>query len=150
MYTVEDLIKGAGKMAQSVFGRKNEYQLEFQKEADGCWYVVFPSWPFDHHNLMMVNGADDMCELLSDNGTLTRISVIPAKKREKHEGYFELRQTESSLTGGSTYKVDLEEFRQQYGRDTLWLCPVTLFVLGHYPKYMYVKKETNKNTNLNT
>ena len=150
MYTLEDLMKGAGKMAKSVFGKKDEYQLEFQKEEDGGWYVVFPEWPFDHHNLLMVSGADDMCELLSDDGTTTKISVIPTKEPEKHEGYFELKQTESSLTGGSTYKVDLEAFRREFERDTLWLCPVTLFVLGHYPKYMYVKKVTDNNEVSNT
>lgn len=145
-YTLADLLIGARQMGLSVFGKKNEYQIEFQKEADGGWYVVFPGWPFDHHNLLMVSGADKMCELLSEDGTRTKISVIPTKKREKHEGYFELTQTESSLTGGSTYKVDLEEFKLRFGRDTLWLCPVTLFVLGQYPKYMYVKKVTNSNT----
>lgn len=146
MYTIKDLLIGASKMSKSVFGTKDEYQIEFQKEADGCWYVAFPDWPFDHHNLMMVQGADDMCELLSEDGKTTKINVIPTKKREDHEGYFELKQTESSLTGGSTYKVELEKFRQEFQRETLWLCPVTLFVLGHYPKYMYVKKVKNNDT----
>ena len=139
MYSLKDLVNGASKMAESVFGKKDEYQIEFQKEEDGLWYVVFPGWPFDHHNLLMVSGADDMCEFLSENGK-TKVSVIPTNKPEKHEGYFELKQTESSLTGGSTYKIDLDEFKKEFQRDTLWLCPVTLFVLGHYPKYMYVKK----------
>ena len=143
MYTIEDLLIGASKISQSVFGKKDEYQIEFQKEADGGWYVVFPGWPFDHHNLLMVEGADKMCELLSKDGKRTKICVIPAKKREEHEGYFELKRTESSLVGGSTYKVDLVEFKERFHRDTLWLCPVTLFVLGHYPKYMYVKKATD-------
>ena len=91
----------------------------------------------------MVEGADKMCELLSEDGKRTKICVIPAKKQEEHEGYFELKRTESSLAGGSTYKVDLVEFKERFHRDTLWLCPVTLFVLGNYPKYMYVKKATD-------
>ena len=139
-YTVNDLLKGAQKMAQSVFGKKDEYRLKFCKEKDGLWYVDFPNWPFDHHNLLMVEGADDLCELLSDDGIITEVSVIPAKQREKHAGYFELEQTESSITGGSTYEVYNDEFRQRFNRDDLWLCPVTLFVLGEYPKYIYVKK----------
>lgn len=139
-YTVNELLKGAQKMAQSVFGKKAEYQLQFNKEADGLWYVDFPNWPFDHHNLLMVEGADNLCELLSHEGKTTKVSVIPARHREKHDGYFELAQTESSITGGSTYQVDNETFKQRYNRDTLWLCPVTLFVLGQYPKYIYVKK----------
>lgn len=147
-YTLEDLMKGAGKMARSVFGKKKEYEIEFQKENDGCWYVVYPDWPFDHHNLMMVSGADDLCELLSDDGTTTKISVIPSSKKQIHEGYFELEQTKSSLTGGSTYKVGLKAFQREFDRDTLWLCPVTLFVLGKYPKYLYVKKVRNTTPNV--
>lgn len=139
-YTVNELLKGAQKMAQSVFGKKDEYHLKFCKEEDGRWYVDFPNWPFDHRHLLMVEGADELCELLSDDGIITEVSVIPAKEREKHAGYFELEQTESSITGGSTYLVDNDEFRQRFDRDDLWLCPVTLFVLGQYPKYIYVKK----------
>ena len=139
-YTVNELLKGAQKMAQSVFGKKDEYRLKFCKEEDDLWYVDFPNWPFDHHNLLMVEGADNLCELLSDDGRITEVCVIPAKHREKHDGYFELQQIESSLTGGSTYEVDNDEFKRIFHRDTLWLCPVTLFVLGQYPKYIYVKK----------
>ncbi len=102
MYEIEDLLKGASKMAQSVFGKKDEYRLKFYRDVDDCWYVDFPDWPFDHHNLMMVDGADMLCEFLSDDGMITEVSVIPAKERQKHNGYFELLQTESSLTGGST------------------------------------------------
>jgi hypothetical protein len=29
-------------------------------------------------------------------------------------------------------KTDVEE---------MWICPVTLFVLGRYPNYIYIKKE---------
>jgi len=34
--------------------------LSFNHEADGCWYVDLPNWPFAHHNLMMVAGADKL------------------------------------------------------------------------------------------
>lgn len=84
----------------------------------------------------MVSGADDLCAFLSDDDKFTKVSVIPSKEREKHEGYFELEQLESGLTTGSTYKVNgLEGFTKN-----IWICPVTLFVLGQYPKYIYVKK----------
>ena len=33
-YTVNELLKGAQKMAQSVFGKKDEYRLKFCKEED--------------------------------------------------------------------------------------------------------------------
>ncbi len=135
-YTISDLMNGAKAMSKSVFGKKHEYQIKFNHEADGLWYVDFPNWPFDHHNLLMVAGADKLCAFLSDNDVTTGVLVRPSKKKLELEGYAELVQKDHSLTGGSTYEVrNLEGF----DRD-IWLCPVTLFVLGHYPKYMYVKK----------
>lgn len=64
-YSVSDLMKAASMMSKKYFGRKSEYTISFTKEDDDCWYVDYPDWPFDHHNLMMVEGADDLCELLS-------------------------------------------------------------------------------------
>ena len=41
------------------------YHLNFNKEQDGCWYIEFPNYPFSHHNLMMVAGADSLCEYVA-------------------------------------------------------------------------------------
>ena len=135
-YSLKDLKNAASLIQKSVFGKKSEYQLTFNHEDDDCWYIDFPNWPFDHHNLMMVAGADDLCDFLSDDGEKTRVSVIPASKKEKHEGYAELRRTDHSLTGGAHYEVKgIDGFNKK-----IWLCPVTLFVLGRYPAYIYLKK----------
>ena len=135
-YTIRDLLHGAKAMSKSVFGKKDEYQIKFNHEDDGLWYVDFPNWPFDHHNLLMVAGADKMCAFLSDDDVTTEVLVRPSNKRLQLDDYAELIQKDHSLTGGSTYEVrNLEGFNRD-----IWLCPVTLFVLGRYPKYMYVKK----------
>lgn len=135
-YTIKDIIFGSKAIAHSVFGKKKEYELQFNHEQDGLWYIDFPNWPFDHHNLLMVSGADDLCQFLTDDNKTTKVKVIPAKKEEEHEGYFKLTQKEHGLTSGSTYEVSgLEGFNKD-----IWICPVTLFVLGEYPKYIYVKK----------
>ena len=135
-YSLKDLKNAASLIQKSVFGKKSEYQLTFIHEDDDCWYIDFPNWPFDHHNLMMVAGADDLCDFLSDDNRKTRVSVIPASKKEKHEGYAELQRTDHSLTGGAHYEVKgIEGFNRK-----IWLCPVTLFVLGRYPAYIYLKK----------
>ncbi|MBR2084128.1 MAG: hypothetical protein IJ879_05875 [Muribaculaceae bacterium] len=135
-YSVSDLLHGARVMSQSVFGRRDEYRLQFNHEEDGKWYVDFPGWPFDHHNLMMVAGADKLCAFLSDDDKFAHVSVIPSNRPLDKAGYACLVQGEHSLTGGSTYMVTgLPGFERD-----IWLCPVTLFVLGRYPKYIYVKK----------
>ena len=135
-YSFNDLKNGAKAMAKSGFGKKEEYIIKFNHEEDGLWYVDFPNWPFDHHNLLMVAGADELCAFLSEDNVSSYISVIPASKKEEHEGYAELTRINSSLTGGATYEV---KNLPGFNRD-IWLCPVTLFVLGEYPKYMYIKK----------
>ena len=135
-YSISNLLNGAQTIANSVFGQQSEYHLKFNNEDDGLWYVDFPNWPFDHHNLLMVAGADKLCDFLSDDGKTTCVDVIPSSKRKDLPGYAELVQGEHSLTGGSFYTVNgLPGFERE-----IWLCPVTLFVLGRYPKYMYIKK----------
>lgn len=135
-YTLSDLIIGAKTLARSTFGKKNKYELQFNHEEDGCWYVDFPNWPFDHHNLMMVAGADKLCAFLSDDDKIAKVSVIPSNKELNLEGYAKLIRGEHFLTGGSIYEVtNLPGFERE-----IWLCPVTLFVLGQYPKYLYIKK----------
>ena len=76
-YTINDLLRGAKAMSKSVFGQKDEYQIKFNHEDDGLWYVDFPNWPFDHHNLLMVAGADKMCAFLSDDDVTTEVLVRP-------------------------------------------------------------------------
>ena len=135
-YTLRDLVNSSKLIAKSVFGKKDEYELKFNHESDGCWYIDFPNWPFDHHNLMMVAGADDLCAFLSEDDKDVTVKVIPSKKDEEHPGYCKLTQTEHGLTSGSTYTVDgLDGFNKN-----VWICPVTLFVLGEYPKYIYLKR----------
>ena len=144
MYTIKEICSGASKLVRSMLSKKREYRLQFNKEKNGCWYVDFPHWPFSHDNLAMVSGADKMLELLSDGDLLVKVSVIPTNKQQQHEGYIELRQTEHSLLGGSTYQVMYEQFVNRFKRDTLWICPVTLFVLGQYPKFIYVNRTDYK------
>ena len=51
-------------------------------------------------------------------------------------GLVKLSLESSSIAGGGYYEtiVDGEEF------SVVWLCPVTLFVLGRYPKYIYFRR----------
>ena len=135
-YGMNDLLHGARVMANSIFGRHSEYHLQFNHEEDGKWYVNFPGWPFDHHNLMMVAGADKLCDYLSDDDEFAYVDVVPSKKQIDMPGYACLVRGEHSLVGGSTYTATgLPGFKRD-----IWLCPVTLFVLGQYPKYIYIKK----------
>jgi hypothetical protein len=74
-YSAKDLLHGARVISRSVFGRSSEYHLQFNHEEDGKWYVDFPGWPFDHHNLMMVAGADKLCAFLSDDDEFAHVTA---------------------------------------------------------------------------
>lgn len=140
--------KLAMKFAKGICGfRKKEYDLQFVYEPeDNLWYIDMP-WPGDRYNLAMVAGADRMLDRLSDNNRTpgqrkanrVRVLVRPSRKPQPElmkDGYIECVQQYARITGGSTYKVNgLPDFTRE-----IWICPVTLTVLGHYPKYIYVKK----------
>lgn len=139
MANIIEYAKVAKIYAKGILGlRKKEYRLSFvYVPEDRLWYIDMP-WPGDRYNLAMVAGSDRMldrlCEEEDDN--YVTVDVRPRRKREVHAGFYECVQTKSSLLGGSYYEVHgLEGFNR-----TIWICPVTLCVLGHYPKYIYVRK----------
>lgn len=150
------VIKLVKLLGSAITGRKEEYKLSFNREEEDRWFVDFPNWPWKKGNLEMVCGADKFLDLLSEGKD--RVSIIAKAISEKfdeaefqqlmQDGWYELEQTQSSLTGGATYTVRgarSAQFMRKHpltGESmsrTLWLCPVTLFVVGRYPKYFYVK-----------
>ena len=138
----------AMKFAKGVCGlRKKEYDLQFVYEPDdNLWYIDMP-WPGDRYNLAMVAGSDKLLDRLSHNDRTqglrkpnrVRVLVRPSGKalpELKDEGWIECDQQYATLLGGSTYQVHgVPDFSRE-----IWICPVTLTVLGHYPKYIYIKK----------
>lgn len=116
---------------------KGEYTLTFVQDPDKRWYIDMP-WSGNRDNLEMVAGADDLLSYLdTENLHKVTIHVIPSEKPLTVENHTELRQIDKSLTGGSHYDATgFEGFRMK----KIWICPVTLCVLGGYPKYLYIQK----------
>ena len=116
---------------------KGEYTLTFVQDPDGRWYIDMP-WSGNRANLEMVAGSDDLLSFLdTESKQRVTIHVVPSEDRLKVENHIELRQLDKSFTGGSHYDAtDFEGFRL----NKIWVCPVTLCVLGRYPKYLYVQK----------
>ena len=133
--------------------RRKHYKLHFIAENDPPikrWYYDFKHWGFDHANLEMVSGADKLCELYANGKDEVTVEIIASKKKQDlptqlydeyvaqdiiidgmtHQGDFINSQLDKFLYG-RTYQKDYTQ---------MWICPVTLFVLGRYPKYIYIKK----------
>ena len=143
IYTILILIK-------NFLWRKKHYTLEFEAEDNGSfkrWYYVFKHWGFSHANLEMVAGADTLCQYYSNNNnnSHTKINLIASRKpiNPKPEEY-------DHYIGDSFPKEWGWLDRHLWGRNYtecaemdkhhFWICPVTLFVLGRYPKHLYIKK----------
>lgn len=126
------MIKAIFTILKALIFRRKQYDVSFTKESNGRWYVDFPGWPLSHDNLEMVAGADDLLDYLNDGSNHVKIHV-EISKINKTTAEIKLVKDYSKLTRGAFYNVE------NGGRTKrLWLCPVTLCVLGRYPKYIYM------------
>lgn len=107
--------------------------LNFAKENDGIWYIVFPEWPGEKSDLAMVQGADKLLDRLSQGGTWVKIQVVLAPM----DGFYRLRLIEHTPDiGGALYKT----YEGSSFPETVWLCDVTKFVFdGYMPREIYFK-----------
>lgn len=118
--------------------RKATYYVSFSKESDKKWYVDFPNWPLAHYHLMMVAGADTLLEILNNEINHVYLKVNISNKDKDIPNTIKLVKIDSTITGGAYY--ELKTPLKDWNRKDLWLCPVTLAVLGQYPKYIFIKK----------
>ena len=123
---------------------KRVFHLAFNKEADGDWYIEFPGYPFAHHNLMMVAGADQLCAYVAEKeGHPTRAVVDVTINGHLLDGREpDIRMERFRMGYGANYRnylpSGLHSVVSLNGRDIeidqAWLCPVTLLVLFQYPE----------------
>lgn len=110
------------------------YDLSFTKEF-GRWYIDYPEWKLSHADLEMVEGADKLCEEFSENGH-ARVHVVTSNDDFEFVDYqIKLVRKSFSIFGGADYSVYNSTLTKE-----CWICPVTLFVLHEYPKYIYIRK----------
>ena len=133
--------------------RRRHYKLHFIAENDPPikrWYYDFKYWGFDHANLEMVSGADKLCELYSNGKDEVTVNIIASKKQlNLSPQLYDEFVAQDIIIDGMTHQGDFINsqldkllYGRTYQKDytTMWICPVTLFVLGRYPKYIYIKK----------
>ena len=128
------------KLLRNVIIRREHYSLTFVKE-NGNWFYDFKNWGFSHDNLMMVAGADELCELYSGGNDRFTINIVASRiPLDK------LKETHTEFKGEEWPDDYSFSDRILYGRNyesserDMWICPVTLFVLGRYPNYIYIEK----------
>jgi len=142
--------------------RRKHYKLHFVAENNPpikFWYYDFKHWGFEKHNLLMVSGADDLCELYANGKDEVTVDIIASKKplegKHNYDHYvadepiiFSNRKLYERILDkilyGRNYTEDISAWKKS-GSHTkprhFWICPVTLFVLGRYPKHIYIKRK---------
>ena len=129
--------------------RRRHYKLKFISEETDIgklWYYHFPLWGFDKHNLLMVSGADKLCEYYSEDGKTATVEIVASKKDLhygcKYDHYIGMEMMESfdKFLYGRRYAKDQSMLRPEHRvtNTNFWICPVTLFVLGRYPNHLYI------------
>jgi hypothetical protein len=158
IYTILVLIK-------NLILRKKHYKLHFIAENDPPikrWYYDFKHWGFDKANLEMVAGADTLCELYAKGNNEVTVDIMATKHLldpkdmknydlfvgekfiidgQTHQGTIIKSQLDKYLYGRNYTNVKTDIYTNQTKIMTMWICPVTLFVLGRYPNYIYIKNK---------
>ena len=111
------------------------------KKVYGDWYCDIKGWPEKFFpNSLMVADASRLIQLMSNGDEYVTFDVVPSSKQIQEEGLIKLTLYKSSVTGGGYYFTQVGDVKLTQ----VWLCPVTLFVLGRYPKYIYFKRVSKK------
>ena len=116
------------------------YEVAFTK-IGRKWYCNVPGFPkelFEH--TLMVGNASKFLEYYSrcDNKIKATIKIAN-EMDDRHFCGSRLYKNSSTLTGGAFYKDPSGNFNEE-----IWLCPVTLFLLGKYPERILIYR-INKN-----
>lgn len=108
--------------------------LRFYKEEKSKWYADIPSWTGRKSALRMISGADDLLDMIA----VGRDEVYLHFSEDVIEGGDVLLFKKKSFFNGATYK--LKHYLGNNVKLNVWLCNVTLHVLGKFPKRIYFKE----------
>lgn len=111
-------------------------ELTFKK-LSGKWYCDIP-YEGDVNDLEMVLGADLMLEALpfTIHQDIRKVQIYYDEIPEKYDVLLINMFEYEELTEGATYKI--KGFGYE-GIGKLWICDVTLKVLGYFPERIYIK-----------
>lgn len=109
-------------------------KLKFCKETDNRWYVELPEWEGSKSDLEMVAGADTMLEYMAEGES--EVCLYLSIDEFENSDKLEFIRLAKELSNGAYYRFD--KFRGIDINLEMWLCDVTLFVFGKFPKTIYV------------
>ena len=110
----------------------------FYKDEDG-WFVDLPQWEGEKWELQMVEGADTFCDILAqgENEIYVTLSTEPFDGCDVLDLIYLGRLEGPEMGGGAWYT--LERYANVEFDLSMWLCDVTKYVFGDFPKQIYFK-----------
>jgi hypothetical protein len=146
------------KLIKNLLIRRRDYKLSFyskiidKEKKIRVWYYNFKNWGFKEEQLMMVSGADTLCEKFSGGKERFTVEIKASSKPLSlptdrwynlvgDEFGKDMNFLEKMLCGRNYKHYEYNMELDKTDVEEMWICPVTLFVLGRYPNYIYIKKE---------
>ncbi len=111
-------------------------KIRFYKELDNRWYVDLPDWTGSKADLEMVAGADTMLEHITEGNNEVYLN-ISGRKFENCD-VLELMGYATDIGSGAYYKI--KKYRGVDINLEMWLCDVTIYVLGGFPSRIFIAK----------
>jgi hypothetical protein len=100
--------------------------LSFNKEYNN-WYIDLPTWIGSKSALQMILGADVLLDILAEGKNTVTLNISLGEQ----VGYDVLVRQSYNLAGADYKYNDMD----------VWLCGVTIYVFGYFPKKIYFKKQ---------
>lgn len=109
-------------------------KFKFYKELDGRWYVDLPDWKGVKADLEMVGGADSMLEVMAEGNNsiwlyMSDMDFVGADRLDF------VRLTPEVGEGAIYNLVSYKGIDMSFD---VWLCDVTKFVFGDFPKTIFI------------
>jgi hypothetical protein len=110
-----------------------------RKKKSYMWYADIPSWTGRKSALRMIAGADDLLDMVAKGRDEVYLHFSKEYLSDAEVLYFKRK----NWINGATYR--LKKFKTENVNQKVWLCNVTLHVLGEFPRRIYFKEITDFN-----
>lgn len=107
----------------------------FEKDPDQRWYIVLPEWTGNRADLEMVQGADKMLDIAAEGENRVQLT-LSTKPFDNADELTWIEDFKDPEIGGAVY--NMPKWKGVDYNLKMWLCDVTKFVFGDFPKTIYI------------
>jgi hypothetical protein len=112
--------------------------FRFYRDANNEWFIDIPEWTGSKAELEMVQGADSMLDIVSENTNECFLKISDQSFDGAEVLILEHARIQNHGGGGDYI---LENYQSETINQKMWLCEVTRHVFNGLPKHIYFKKQ---------